>query len=97
MLLRRRLEADMAAVERGEDPSGLVRDPVRNECIAFPNDVRGQFLSGPSVEQIRQRGRQLHRALPALPPDDHFFLMAGQPEPVRHEWEYAMGLREDHG
>ena len=35
-MFRNRLVADMEAVERGEDPSGLVRDPKENDCIAWP-------------------------------------------------------------
>ena len=50
IMFRRRLEADLAAVERGEDPSGLVRDPEQNRCIRFPNDLRDGFLTAPTVD-----------------------------------------------
>jgi 5,5'-dehydrodivanillate O-demethylase oxygenase subunit len=93
-LLRRRLQDDLDAVARGEDPSGLVRDPERNRCIRFPNDLRHLFLEAPSPERIAQRNALLKRLMPGSRPEDHFFLAEGQPDAVREEWEYAMGMRD---
>ena len=92
IMFRRRLEADLAAVERGEDPSGLVRDPEQNRCIRFPNDLRDGFLTAPTVAQVKVRLERLRQAVPSLGPDDHFFLMPGQPDHVKAEWADAMGL-----
>jgi 5,5'-dehydrodivanillate O-demethylase oxygenase subunit len=37
-IYRRMLRRELKKVEAGEDPMGLVRDPVRNECIDLPNE-----------------------------------------------------------
>ncbi|MDH3681521.1 MAG: aromatic ring-hydroxylating dioxygenase subunit alpha, partial [Acidimicrobiia bacterium] len=94
-MFRRRLEADLEAVEGGEDPSGLVRDPAQNECIAFPNDLRHQFLNAPSPELLQRRLGFLKSVMPGSRPEDYFFLLEGQPDEIREEWEWCMGLRED--
>ena len=93
-MFRRRLEADLEAVERGEDPSGVVRDPAVNECIRFPNDLRGQFLTAPTPEQLQRRLTVLKGVMPGSRPEDHFFLLEGQPDAVREEWEWCVGLRD---
>lgn len=93
-MFRRRLIADAEAVQRGEDPSGTVRDPAANECIRFPNELRELFLTGPTVDGVRERLAAIDRAVPALA-GDPFFLMAGQPAGVRAAWAHAMGLDPD--
>jgi 5,5'-dehydrodivanillate O-demethylase len=93
LLFRRQLEADLAAVERGDDPTGIVRDPERNRCIRFPGDVSDRYLTPPSAGEIRARLAGLKRLMPGSRPEDRFFLMEGQPDDVRLEWEHAMGLR----
>jgi 5,5'-dehydrodivanillate O-demethylase len=94
-LFRRRLEADLARVERGDDPSGLVRDPAQNECISFPNNLRHLFLQAPTPEQAAQRRAALKRVMPGSRPEDYFFLLEGQPDEVRQEWEWCVGVRDD--
>lgn len=37
-IYRRMLRRELKKVEAGEDPMGLVRDPVRNACIDLPNE-----------------------------------------------------------
>ncbi|MGF1596898.1 MAG: Rieske 2Fe-2S domain-containing protein [Acidimicrobiales bacterium] len=96
-MFRRRLEADLAAVERGDDPSGLVRDPAENECIRFPNDIRQGFLAAPAPEAVERRLAGLKKVMPGSRPDDHFFLLEGQPDHIRQEWEWCLGLRDDRG
>ena len=94
-MFRRRLEADLAAIERGDDPSGLVRDPARNQCIRFPNEMRRNFLSAPSPELIRRKLAVFKSVMPGSRPEDHFFLLEGQPDHIREEWEWCLGLRDD--
>ena len=94
-LFRKRLLADLEAVERGEDPSGLVRDPAANEKIVFPNNLRRLFVEPPTSEQLELRKSRLKRIMPGSRPEDYFFLLEGQPDWVRHEWEYATGQRDD--
>jgi hypothetical protein len=71
----------------------VVRDPEANRCIRFPNELRRQFLTAPTPEQVAARLAGLKRVMPGSRPEDHFFLLEGQPEDVRAEWEWAMGLR----
>jgi 5,5'-dehydrodivanillate O-demethylase len=92
VLFRRQLAADLEAVERGEDPTGIVRDPEQNRCIRFPHDGRDLYLRAPSRDQIAARVAALKHLMPGSRPEDRFFLMEGQPDHVRLEWEYAMGL-----
>jgi 5,5'-dehydrodivanillate O-demethylase len=94
-LFRNRLVADMEAVARGEDPSGVVRDPDQNRCIPWPHGLRRFFDAPVSTEQVRGRLAAIARAIPSLPPDERFFLIAGQPDTVRGQWEHAMGLRDE--
>lgn len=93
-LFRRRLEADLEAVERGEDPSGVMRDPAANQCIEFPNDLRRFYTGSVTTQDVKGRMERLKRVMPGSRPEDHFFLAEGQPDEVREEWEYYMGLRD---
>ncbi len=95
-MFRRRLEADLDAVQRGEDPSGIVRDPEINRCISFPNDLRASFVSAPTPERLAERLSRLKQIMPGSRPEDYFFLLEGQPDAVREEWEWCMGLRQEH-
>jgi 5,5'-dehydrodivanillate O-demethylase oxygenase subunit len=93
-MFRRQLQADLEAVERGEDPMGVIRDPEQNTCIRFPNQLRNQFSVAPTSEQLAGRLNLLKGLMPGSRPEDHFFLMEGQPDEVREEWEYAVGLSD---
>ena len=37
----------------------------------------------------------LKSVMPGSRDEDHFFLLEGQPDHVREEWEYCVGLRDD--
>ncbi|MDH4147101.1 MAG: aromatic ring-hydroxylating dioxygenase subunit alpha [Acidimicrobiia bacterium] len=91
LLFRKRLLADLAAVQRGEDPSCVFRDEEANRCIRFPNDLVRRALNVPTVDAVRARLAAVAKAVPSLR-GDTFFLMAGQPAAVRAEWAAAMGL-----
>lgn len=92
LLFRKRLLADVAAVQRGEDPSCVFRDGDPDAPIPFPNDLARRTLRVPTVEAVRARLAAIDRAVPSLQ-GDPFFLMAGQPPELRADWERAMGLR----
>ena len=94
-MIRNRLEADMAAVERGEEPSGLIRDPQDNVCIRWPSAVIDSIRGPVSAELVELKSVGLHRVLPGVPADDDFPLIAGQPPHVRAEWVYAMGMSDE--
>jgi 5,5'-dehydrodivanillate O-demethylase len=84
-MLRRLLLADIAAVERGEDPKGVVRDPARNSNITLPIAERDLLVHGMTLEQMWRHptfGAHL----------DHFIFQAGQPVEILAEFREAMGL-----
>lgn len=93
-MMRNRLEADMAAVERGEDPSGIIRDGGQNDCVKWPTATVRHYTEPKGRDEVAQWSAFLHRLLPTMRPEDHFFLIEGQPDHVRAEWDYLMGLSD---
>jgi len=91
VMFRKQLEADLKAVAEGKDPSGLIRDPEQNKCIRYPHDMRDAYVKAPSIEALHQR---LHRMRQLTPVRDNVFLVAGQPDDIRQQWEYAVALRD---
>jgi 5,5'-dehydrodivanillate O-demethylase len=85
--LRKRFFVDLDAIERGEDPKGIVRDPAVNECIRLPIVDREIYTTGLTRAEIA--------ADPSLDPRRGYSLQAGQPEPVRRAWCEAMGFDPD--
>jgi 5,5'-dehydrodivanillate O-demethylase len=87
VMMRRRFLADIEAIERGEDPKGIVRDPEINRCISIPMIGRDHYINGLTLEQLQSS--------PALVPStpDQFPFLAGQPEAVRDAYEVAMGFK----
>lgn len=85
-MLRRQLENDMAAIERGEHPKGLVFDPEDNRCIKLPG--REILARRVTRDEWWENFRAFHRNLSG----DYFSLLAGQPERVRAEFEEVMGI-----
>ena len=93
-MMRNRLVADMEAVERGDDPSGLVRDPAKNECIKWPTATISHYVDPITREGVVKHSAFLHTLLPGMRPEDNFFLIEGQPDHVRAEWDYLRGLTD---
>ena len=85
----------MEAVERGDEPSGLVRDPEQNQCIPWPHGLRRFYDAPVPTDAVRAKLAAISRVIPSLPDGERYFLIAGQPEHVREQWDYAMGLRDD--
>ena len=88
ILMRKRFLDDIARVERGEDPSGLVRDPKINEGgIGLPIIHKEMLVNGmPMAEML---------ADPSLDPRAGYIAQAGQPLWVRRQFLEAMGLDPD--
>ena len=85
LMLRKLLLADVAAVKRGEDPKGVVRDLELNAGIALPTADRDFLVDGVPLEQFRRHpvfGKHLER----------FVFQAGQPPEVWAAYREAMGL-----
>jgi 5,5'-dehydrodivanillate O-demethylase len=84
--LRRRLFEDLEAVASGKDPRGIIRDPVKNVRVELPCLSREQLMNGLPREQMRKH--------PVMGPYlTEFYLMAGQPDEVREEFERAMTVK----
>lgn len=90
VLFRRRLAEDLLRVERGEDPSGVIRDPDQNVCVRWPNNRTARLTHAPTKDELLAGLRRLNNGL--RPPDEYFSFYAGQPEDVRKAFEEAMGI-----
>ncbi len=84
ILMRKRFFDDLKRIERGEDPSGLVRDPKTNECIMLPIVSREMLIEGYTSEEMLED--------PSIDPRLGFPNQYGQPESVRVAFFEAMGL-----
>jgi 5,5'-dehydrodivanillate O-demethylase len=85
--MRKRFVDDMERIERGEDPKGIVRDPLANVCIEMPIIERELYTEGlPLAEML---------ADPAIDPRRDYRFQIGQPPAVRRAYLEAMGLDPD--
>ena len=64
VMLRNRLADDLARVERGEDPSGLIRDPERNACIIWPNNRTERLTNGAHEGRENRRSQAIQQRPP---------------------------------
>ena len=83
-LMRRRLLEDLDAVERGEDPKGLIRDPGLNDRVQLPIADRALLEHG--IRSGPPGG-------PGGPGVRGYIFQAGQPDSVRLAFEEAIGMR----
>ena len=88
IMMRKRFEDDMKAVERGEEPKAVIRDPAQNECLDLPIIDKAHFVTGMSLAD-REAKPLLARNL--MPTD--YIYQAGQPDHVRREYEEVMGFK----
>jgi 5,5'-dehydrodivanillate O-demethylase oxygenase subunit len=88
VMLRKRFLSDLALVEQGRDPKGVIRDAGANACVRLPIAAREAFTEGLTREQLRER-----RADPTLggAARRDFAWLAGQPDEVRRAHDDAMG------
>jgi 5,5'-dehydrodivanillate O-demethylase len=86
-MLRRRLFDDLDAIAKGSEPRGIIRDPKRNVRIALPCLEREDLMNGlPRDEMVKH---------PVMGPFlRQFYVIAGQPDEVREEFERAMGMKQ---
>jgi len=87
ILMRKQFLADLAAIERGEDPKGIIRDPAINHAIELPIVSREYLRNGVPLADML--------ADPSIDPRMGFANHAGQPEWVRLQFLEAMGLDAD--
>jgi 5,5'-dehydrodivanillate O-demethylase len=89
IMLRKRFFDDLEAIERGEDPKAIVRDPAKNVRIDMPIAVR-RFN-----EEGLTRAEML--ASPQAFSFKRYIFQVGQPEHVRLAYEAAMGFEIEDG
>jgi 5,5'-dehydrodivanillate O-demethylase len=87
VMIRKRLLDDLAALDKGGDPKGLIRDPARNVAVELPIMARTDMTVGYTKAEILADPRK--RVMSTT-----FIFQAGQPEAVRRAFSEAMGLEE---
>jgi 5,5'-dehydrodivanillate O-demethylase len=88
VMLRKQLHDDLAAIERGVDPLGVIRDPAVNHKIKLPVAERAMLENGESIDALRQH--------PAF--KEHlvrFTFQAGQPREVWQAFCEAVGIEAE--
>ena len=88
-MLRNQLQADLEAIERGEDPKGVIRDPELAACVPWPYDKGALARRNITREQFKENQARFGGGRRT---GDYFPFYAGQPEDVRKAYEEAMGL-----
>jgi hypothetical protein len=92
ILLRPQLQRDMEAVERGEDPKGIIRGPDVNRTLEWPFAPWPKRMTAEFTRsQYLQRRARFNR-IDAAPKDDLFGFYAGQPADIRREIKAATSL-----
>jgi 5,5'-dehydrodivanillate O-demethylase len=84
--LRRRYLADLARIEGGGDPSGLLRDEALNACVELPIIGKQGFRDGMTEAELAAVFARLGHSFPP-----RYIFQAGQPELVLRAYEEAMG------
>jgi 5,5'-dehydrodivanillate O-demethylase len=90
ILLRKQLLDDLAAIEKGEDPKGVIRDPQVNFCVPLPVAERLYLTGSLSREELLKHpilGKQYQY-------EGGYPFQAGQPENVRVAYAEAMGISD---
>ena len=86
-MIRKQWFDDIEAVQRGEDPKGLIRDKARNVNVPLPNASAalkakvGRSLAEMKADPLSSRSLK------------DFVFHYGQPPDIRRQFEEAMGLR----
>lgn len=83
--MRKRFFADLDKAAKGEDPSGIIRDPARAACVPLPDIMRRYNVEGVPIAEY-QKHPLLRERLAGF---RHHF---GQPPDVRRAFEEAMGI-----
>lgn len=86
-MIRQRLLEDVAAVERGEDPKAIVRDPDINKVIELPIIGKEYFKNGLPSEALRNSNSPNAQGMKRFP------FLVGQPAEIQRAFEAATGFR----
>jgi len=87
VMMRKRFFDDLEAIERGEDPKAIVRDPDVARCIELPYEPKRPLVEGIALEDYPKHPK----IFPRLKGFRH---LAGQPAEVRAEFLDAFGVTE---
>lgn len=87
-MVRRRLFADVEAVEQGEDPKGVIRNVEAGTVLPLPIVGRDALMNGVSHEEY-VRHPQFSKYLEDFP------FQYGQPKALRDAYFAAIGAKED--
>lgn len=90
-MIRKRLREDMQAVEQGEDPKAVIRDPEQNRCIDLPVVGRKILIDGMSLEEMVELGKRTGYHYVS----NGYLFQAGQPEHIRQAYRDAVGITQD--
>jgi 5,5'-dehydrodivanillate O-demethylase len=90
IMMRKRLIDDLEAVERGEEPKAVVRDPAQNARIELPIVNKHVYIDGMPAAQLTDANGSPGGARA-------YIFQTGQPEDVRRAWAQAMGLERTFG
>ena len=77
---------DLTAIGRGEDPKGVIRDPIANDCVRLPVAERRYLTESLTRDELLKHpvlGKQYQGEYP---------FQAGQPDDVRKAYAKAMGI-----
>ncbi len=83
--MRKRFFADLDKVAKGEDPSGVIRDPATAACVPLPDVMRRYNVEGVPLADYARHPLLKER----LAGFRHHY---GQPPEVRKAFEEAMGI-----
>jgi 5,5'-dehydrodivanillate O-demethylase oxygenase subunit len=83
--MRKRFFADLEKVAKGEDPSGLIRDPAAAACVELPDAMHHYNVEGVPLADYAKHPLLRER----LARFRHHY---GQPAEVRKAFEAAMGI-----
>lgn len=87
IMMRKAFKRGMEAVEKGEDPMGVVRDQKRNQRgIELPTKSKHVFTDPLSLNELKAAFAAL--AYPAYEPD--YVFQAGMPEEVKQAYHQAI-------
>ena len=86
-LMRKRMFDDLDAIGRGRDPSGIIRDPERAECVVLPIATPKFFKEGLTLAECQSHPLFKSRIEPNR-------WVCGQPEQVHDAFLDAMGMPE---
>jgi 5,5'-dehydrodivanillate O-demethylase len=84
-MMRQRFFKEMQAVEAGQDPGGLIRNPNEAQAIPLPNMAREINTDGITLEEFDKHPQLMQRLR-------EFRHHVGQPPEVRRAFAEAMGV-----